>query len=61
MCRPGESLEQNEWNPATLDGHDADEAFRLALRDEVQTELDAAEAEERCQDAYLKLLDDPEY
>lgn len=56
--RPGESLEQNEWNPATLDEHDADEAFRLALRDEVQTELDSEEAEARRQDAYLKMLDD---
>jgi hypothetical protein len=58
MMRPGESLERGEWRPADLSEHEADEAFRLALRDEVQTELDAAEAEERCQDAYLKLLDD---
>jgi len=56
--RPGESLERGEWRPADLSEHEADEAFRLTLADDVTTELNEAEAEERRQSEYLKLLDD---
>ena len=58
MMRPGDVMAENEWRPEDLDGHEAEEAFRLTLADDVNTELDAAEAEARRQDAYLKLLDD---
>ena len=58
MCRPGESLERAEWRPADLSEHEADEAFRLTLADDVNTELDAAEAEARRQDEYLRMLED---
>lgn len=58
--RPGESLERGEWNPATVDGHEAEEAFRQALADEVTTELEADARAERTQDELLKLLEDPD-
>jgi len=58
MMRPGDVMAENEWRPEDLDGHEAEEAFRLTLADDVTTELNEAEAEERRQSEYLKLLDD---
>lgn len=56
--KPGDVLADNEWRPADLEEHEADEAFRLALADEVTMELDAEEADARRQDEYARMLED---